>query len=167
MRSPVRTQRGLAGVALGLAALLGAGCFPTLEPAFDSPAPAKRLDAIVDAAARDDRSTVPPLIDMLDSDDPAERMLAIRALERISGGQTFGYRYADPEWQRRESINRWVKWAESDSAGTPQGSDDPGDPGRSPPGTESAASSAQTPMTHDDDRQNRVIAGADSEEYIR
>ncbi len=164
MRSPVRTQRPLACIALGLVALMGAGCFPTLEPAFDSPAPAKRLDAIVDAAARDDRSTVPPLIDMLDSDDPAERMLAIRALERISGGQTFGYRYADPEWRRRESINRWVKWAESDTAGSPTGPETQSDPGRSPPGTESAASSAQMPAIHGDNSPRGVIAEADSEE---
>lgn len=136
-------NRRLTGSGLALAVLALAGCFPTLEPAFDSPAPSKRLDAIVDAAAQDDRSTIPPLIDMLDSDDPAERMLAIRALERISGGQTFGYRYADPEWLRRESVNRWVDWAESEQAGQPSLPQAQEGPGRSPTGTEHAAPSAQ------------------------
>ncbi len=134
----------LAGLGLGLTLLAAAGCFPTLEADFDSPAPAKRLDAIVDAAAHDDRSSIPPLIEMLDSDDPAERMLAFRALERISDGLTFGYRYADPEWQRQESINRWVEWAESESAGSPSSSGAQSDLGRSPAGAERAASSVQT-----------------------
>jgi len=154
-----------AGIALAIAALAVSGCFPTLEPAFDSPAPSKRLDAIVDAAAQDDRSTIPPLIEMLDSDDPAERMLAIRALERISGGLTFGYRYADPEWLRRESVNRWVDWAESELAEPAETSESLSDDGRSPAGTESASSPVQTAANTRPVRQERVIAGLESEEY--
>lgn len=135
-----------------MAILALGGCFPTLEPAFDSPAPSKRLDAIVDAAARDDRSTIPPLIEMLDSDDPAERMLAIRALERISGGETFGYRYADPEWLRQESVNRWAEWAESELAGSPALPRAHDSDGRSPAGTEHAAYPAQAAAAPEEDR---------------
>ncbi len=93
------------------------GC-PSAKTAFDSPAPSKRLDAIVDAAAKNDRSSFRPLVDMLGSDDPAERMLAIRTLERLTD-QTFGYRHQDPEWKRLESVNRWEQWLESTETAQP------------------------------------------------
>ena len=165
MGSPGRRNQRLAGFALAGLAFAAPGCFPSLEPAFDSPAPSKRLDAIVDAAAQDDRSTIPPLIDMLDSDDPAERMFAIRALERISGGRTFGYRYADPEWLRRDSVNRWVEWAESELAETRAPESPERDPGRSPTGMEHADETAQAAANLGQPAPERAIAGGDSEEY--
>ncbi len=56
---------------------------------------------------------------MLESDDPAERMLAIRALERITD-QTLGYHHEDPEWKRVESVNRWEHWLESNETALPE-----------------------------------------------
>ncbi len=165
MGSPGGRSTSIAGLALAGLALGLSGCFPSLDPAFDSPAPSKRLDAIVDAAAQDDRSTIAPLIDKLDSDDPAERMFAIRALERISGGRTFGYRYADPEWLRRDSVNRWVEWAESEFADT-RGPESPErDPGRSPTGMEHADEPSQAAANLGQAVPRRAIAGRDSKEY--
>jgi hypothetical protein len=46
---------------------------------------------------------------MLESDDPLERMMAIRALELMTG-ETHGYDYAAPEWDRRAAVDRWVEW---------------------------------------------------------
>ncbi|MEZ6242128.1 MAG: hypothetical protein R3B57_03715 [Phycisphaerales bacterium] len=118
--------------------LMMPGC-PSAKTAFDSPAPSKRLDAIVDAAAKNDRSSYRPLVDMLSSDDPAERMLAIRTLERLTN-QTFGYRHQDPEWKRLESVNRWEQWLESNQTGQAQGGDTADDPN---PGGEVATSPAR------------------------
>lgn len=77
---------------------------------FDSPVPAYRMDAAVDAAREGDRSAIPDLIGLLDSDDSLVRMVAIRSLERLTG-QTLGYDHAASEWRRDEAVERWVAWA--------------------------------------------------------
>lgn len=71
--------------------------------------PGERASAITEAAAANDRSAIPRLIALLDSDDPGTRLLAIEALHRLTG-ETFGYDYTVSEALRRESIGRWVKW---------------------------------------------------------
>jgi hypothetical protein len=76
---------------------------------FDSPEPAARLAAITKAAETRDRSAIPHLIEMLESDDPLVRMAAIRTLEDLTG-QTHGYEHSDPEWKRKEAIKAWVEW---------------------------------------------------------
>lgn len=128
----------VSAIALAGGLLTMTGC-PSAKTAFDSPAPSKRLDAIVDAAAKNDRSSYRQLVDMLGSDDPVERMLAIRALERITH-QTLGYRHQDPEWKRLESVNRWEQWLESTESGLTE-SGTAGDGTRGPqPGGEVATS---------------------------
>lgn len=74
----------------GLLALpvLLAGCAqptPLDQQGFDGPDPQARLYAIQQAGETRDRTAVPRLIDLLDSDDPAERVLALGALERVLG----------------------------------------------------------------------------------
>lgn len=107
---PYRTgpHRRLAATALRAACLglLLGGCGSTIRPDFESPEPAARNAAIVDAAARNDRSAVPQLVRMLESDDPATRSLAISALERLTG-QTHGYEAWDTPLRREEAIARW------------------------------------------------------------
>ncbi|MEM9560596.1 MAG: hypothetical protein AAF995_09840 [Planctomycetota bacterium] len=104
-------------IALLTALLLGSGglggCLKQQE-GLDSASPSKRLDAIVDASGEKDIESLQGLVSKLDSSEPAERMLAIRALERRTG-TTVGYDHAAPDWQRREAVNRWVEYAESDS----------------------------------------------------
>jgi HEAT repeat protein len=90
------------------AALLGACAPPASRGGFDSPDPAAKLYAIERAMRRGDRAAVPQLVEQLDSDDPAVRLLAISALERLTG-QTYGYRHDDPPWQRQDAIRRWVE----------------------------------------------------------
>jgi HEAT repeat protein len=92
-------------------ALLVASCGPTIKADFNSPEPAARNAAIVKAAESRDQHAVPDLVRMLDSDDPATRLLAINALERITG-QTLGYDFAATEFQRRAAADRWQKWVE-------------------------------------------------------
>ena len=87
---------------------------------FDSPVPAHRMEAAVDAAREGDRSAIPDLIGLLDSDDPLVRLVAIQALQRMTG-QTLGYDHADTEWRRDEAIERWVAWASAEAeAGSSQ-----------------------------------------------
>lgn len=85
------------------------GCQGPAPRGFDSPEPGKRIEAAARAAETGDRTAVRPLISMLDSDDPAARLVAIRALERITG-RTLGYDHASPEAQRREAVERWISW---------------------------------------------------------
>ena len=89
-----------------LFALLLSACGPTIHPTFDSPEPAARNAAIVKAADTKDASAVPDLVRMLDSDDPATRLLAINALERITGDR-LGFEYAAPEHVRLPAVARW------------------------------------------------------------
>jgi len=81
------------------------GC-PSPQIGFDSPAPTKRLDAIALAAQEDDQESRIQLVEKLGSNDPAERMLAIRALEQREG-TTLEYEHAAPQWERFEAIERW------------------------------------------------------------
>jgi len=81
------------------------GC-PSPQVGFDSPAPSKRLDAIALASQEDDQQSRIQLVEKLGSTDPAERMLAIRALEKREG-TTLDYDHAAPQWERLEAIERW------------------------------------------------------------
>jgi len=85
---------------------------PVSEGGFDSIQPAAKLYAIHAAGSTGDRSAVPRLIEQLDSDDPAVRMFAIEALERLTG-QRLGYRAYDPPHRRAVSTERWRQWHRS------------------------------------------------------
>lgn len=95
------------GLLLGLLAI-GAGC-QQIQTGFDSPAPTKRIDAIVGASELRDIESLGRLIEQLESEDPAARMLAIRALEKRTGS-TLGYNHAAPRWERIEAVNRWIEY---------------------------------------------------------
>lgn len=82
------------------------GCLGTSEPGVASRDPAKRVEAMVDAAATKDESAVPGLVARLDSQDPGERLVAINALKRITG-ETLGYDHAAPAAERDAAIERW------------------------------------------------------------
>lgn len=92
----------------GLAGSLG-GCFATSEPGITSRDPAERIKALSAAAASGDRTAIPGLIQRLESLDPGERLLAYRALHRMTG-QTFGYDHSAPEVERRAAAERWAAW---------------------------------------------------------
>ena len=63
--------------------------------------------AMEQAVRAGDRAAVRDIVEELDSDDPAVRLLAIQSLERLTG-ETFGYVHYDPSWKRDEAIGRWV-----------------------------------------------------------
>lgn len=99
----------LAMTVLGLSTAIGLACCgpSATQGGFDSANPAARMYAIEQAAREGDQSAIRDLIEQLDSDDPAVRLLAISALERLTG-ETYGYRQYDSPAQRREAIARWV-----------------------------------------------------------
>lgn len=82
---------------------------PDKAVGFDDKNPAARLRAVRQAAQTEDRSAIRPLITRLDSDDPAERLLAIRTLERLTG-ETRGYDHAAPRHERDAAVRRWAEW---------------------------------------------------------
>lgn len=81
----------------------------SVDVGFGSPNPQGRTLALARAAKDADPAAIPDMIVMLGSDDSAQRMLAIRALERQTG-QTLGYVYYDPEPERLEAQGRWRDW---------------------------------------------------------
>ncbi len=98
-----------------LAMIVSAGCAgPALEPGFDSIDPQERTAALIDAARDKDRTAIPQLIVMLESDDPAERMLASETLRRLTG-MNFDYHHADPAWRREKPVLAWRRWWEEQS----------------------------------------------------
>jgi HEAT repeat protein len=94
---------------LAAAPLLAACAQPSRTASFESGDPAARLRAVQNAAQTGDRHALPGLINMLASDDSAERLLAIRTLEHLTG-KTLGYDHAAPPQQRREAMDRWAAW---------------------------------------------------------
>lgn len=107
----MRRRDAIPGFLLLGAALALGGCIPRDQAGFNAIGPAHRLDAIVLAADASDRDSLRGLIQQLDSDDAAARLLAIRALERRTG-QTLGYQHDDPPWRRDRAAAAWVAWYE-------------------------------------------------------
>lgn len=87
-------------------------CAPDVEVGFESPDPQGRTIALARAAEKPDARAedLRQMIIMLGSIDSAQRMLAIGALKRATGGETFGYRHFDPEPEREAAKQRWVEW---------------------------------------------------------
>jgi hypothetical protein len=97
---------------LGLGLTGPVGCAPSpREGGFDSPHPDGKLYAMQDAVQRRDDSsdTLRRIIEQLDCDDAAVRLVAIESLRALTG-QTLGYDVRDPVYIRREAVGRWVDW---------------------------------------------------------
>lgn len=104
--------------------LLLCSCGPAMtEGGFDSASPAARSHAIEQAARAGDLDAVPKIVEQLDADDPAIRMLAIDALHRLTG-ETYGFHHYDPPHERHAAIQRWVTAVQSGAVPHPTGSAD-------------------------------------------
>ena len=102
-----------------LLVMLLAGCLPDPKVGFDSPAPSKRLDAIVQASELNDDESLVNLVEMLRSHAPSERMFAIRSLEKRTG-YTLDYHHAAPHWQRVAAYNRWLQYLQDKGITLPE-----------------------------------------------
>lgn len=95
------------GLFLVLLMLSLVGCGPKAsEGGFDSDNPAAKLYAIRQAGESKDLSNVPRLVELLDHDDPAVRMMTIKALDKLTG-ERLGYNPYQSPSERREAIARW------------------------------------------------------------
>jgi hypothetical protein len=106
-----RTNRHAPGgsrlLLLAILALAPSGCTPSvIDGGFDSPMPASRLYAIERASRAGDTTAIRSIIEQLDSDDPAVRLMAIGALQRLTG-LTYGYHHDDDLLRRRAASWRW------------------------------------------------------------
>ena len=99
-----------AGRVMFAAALaLTAGCFGHAPYKIGDPDPDSNIPAMESAARARNEKAVGPLVQQLNSDDPAVRFYAIEALHRLTG-QTFGYRYYDEDDQRKIAVRQWQQW---------------------------------------------------------
>lgn len=105
------TFSGLAALAAGVLA----GCGSSSSRSLAEGGPADQTREIARAVDRGEPEDVERLIIALDSDDPAERMLAISGLSRLTG-KTFGYDFADSRAERTAAIGRWVEWWRAERA---------------------------------------------------
>ena len=85
------------------------GCSSREKPSLTANDPRAQNIWIAHAVDTEDWSAVPGLIELLDSSDPAERLVAIGALRSISR-QDHGYRIADPPAIRGQAVDRWAAW---------------------------------------------------------
>ena len=104
----------LCGTAVGA---LGGCSQPKVEADIDSDVPQERLMGLAESVRANDRSAARAYVEMLESQDPAVRMFAIGALERMTG-ETKGYDFAAPERERAAAVAAWAAWAESGAAAT-------------------------------------------------
>jgi len=106
---PLMTRRLCNLLLVILMALTAAGCAPPASLGdFTSPDPAAKLYAIRAAGESRDRRHIEPLVEQLDSDDPAVRVFAINALERITG-ERLDYNPYQDEVRRRPAVEAWVE----------------------------------------------------------
>jgi len=94
---------------LAAPALACLGCAGPVDVSPDSVNPQGRTIALARISESPTEQDIPVLIESLTSADPAQRMLAIRTLERMTG-ETLDYRHYDPEWIRRDAVARWRDW---------------------------------------------------------
>ena len=95
-------------------AILLMGCASTnSESHTNIVTPQDQLRLIRKAGETRDRGAVPQLVETLESADPVVRMMAIQALDRITGTR-LGYRPYGNDAYRREAIDRWVEAVRAD-----------------------------------------------------
>ena len=91
-----------------IAATLASCAPPASRGDFDSDNPAAKLYAIRRAGEDRDRSKIPKLVEQLDSDDEAVRMMSIQALKHITG-EELGYDPFVSPVERRPAVEAWEK----------------------------------------------------------
>lgn len=90
-----------------LLALAGCAAPPASRGDLQSDNPASRLYAIHRAGGSGDMTTLPALVESLDHDDPAVRMMAIEALYRLTGTRLDYNPYGDVV-RRRAATDAWA-----------------------------------------------------------
>jgi len=97
------------GIIVTSLCIMGGGCFSPDPPSINSDSAPCAIPAVKVAAASNDHTAIPRLVEDLNDSDSAIRFAAIQALEKMTG-QTLGYRYYDDEPARRPAVQRWWQW---------------------------------------------------------
>ena len=119
MRRTFRHHGSIAALLPGCAALAAScavgGCAGVgREPAvITSNDPASKIPAIKKAVDARQTATAPQLVNSLDSEDPAVRFYAIRALRDLTG-ETFGYVWYAGDGDRARAVQNWKLWLAGD-----------------------------------------------------
>ena len=92
-----------------MAALAGGGCFARDPIDIRSEDPGSKIPAIRRAARQQDMRAARQLVRDLDSDDPAVRFFAIRALRGLTA-EDYGYQYWADEESREPAVKQWRAW---------------------------------------------------------
>lgn len=111
----------------------GAGCAgPGLGAGFDAPDPSARLHAAVQAGRENDRSKIPRIIELLESDDAGARWIAFGVLRAMTG-EDRGYDPLASDASRRSAVEQWRRAypaltpaSSTPRADVPQGAAGPG-----------------------------------------
>jgi len=90
-------------------ALALAACSATVPPSYSDPTPEARIGAIRQTVSEGRQQDIPHLVECLSSDDPAVRLAAADALQRLAG-TTLGYRASAPPAERTAAIAAWKSW---------------------------------------------------------
>ena len=98
-----------------LALALASCSAPRPVASFDTLDPADRVRAALLTENPDDRRALAELVVMLDSDDPAQRLIASARLRHLTG-RSFGYDHAAPEPERRAAADLWAAWVADGAA---------------------------------------------------
>jgi len=100
------------GTALVVAMTLGAGCSVGRGPLMvGSDDPAVNVPAMVNAGQERDRDKLKKLVPELESSDPAIRMFALSSLAELTGGETFGFKFYEPQPVRMVAVAKWREYA--------------------------------------------------------
>lgn len=92
------------------AAVVLSGCGLTLRSDIHDPDPAAKIPALVEASESPSAEELRAMVRALGHDDVAVRMFAIESLQRVTGGETRGFRAFDPPEQRDAAVERWEAW---------------------------------------------------------
>lgn len=106
----MKTPLGFGPILATLGVLAAGGCGgPAFEPGFRSVDPQERTAALLATVRTEDGRSIPDLIVLLESSDPAQRMLAANALRRLTA-EDLGYRHYDPPAARAIAADAWRRW---------------------------------------------------------
>lgn len=88
---------------------------PSVYSRLQDENPQVRVRACVDAGNAGDRKAAALLVERLADTEDDVRVFAILALQKITG-QSMGYRHFDTPAVRRQAIERWRKYLESEAS---------------------------------------------------
>ena len=123
----MRTRRWVWLLCVSALGGCGPGAEGTLYERLQDENPTVRAQAAVQAGTQRDRAAIPYLIDRLTDREPAVRMFAILALEKITGERR-GYRPVGPDAQQVEAARRWRQWWQGEHGPVEEGEEVPDGP---------------------------------------